>query len=151
MRIVARHVPLVMVVILLGCRVHVEPPKPSTISEIRGRLLARVDAMIRQIEQSGGFTPHRAQQLSADLTTFIGHLRTTGVATDEQLYQLEQAQYALSQGKGVRPLPPKDWRPDEGQPLPEVRVPAGPFKEILPRLRKLIAEIPDSDRQAIVD
>ena len=151
MRTVVQSLLLVIAGTFLGCGVKVDPPKPTTISEIKLRLLKRIDALSGQAETKGDLPLGGVQQLSADLTTFIGHLRTTGVASEEQLYQLQEAQYALSQGRGVHPLPPANWNPEEGEPLPEVRVPSGPIREILPRLRKLIEEIPDSDLQAIVD
>ena len=142
---------ILAVMALAGCSADPEQPKLLTISTMKSRLLHRIDAMIGQTETSPNIALSQVQQLSSDLTVFMGHLRTTGVATEDQLYQIAEAQYALSQGKGTRPLPPKDWRPDEDPTPPEIRVPAGSLKGILPKLRDLIAEIPDSDLQAITD
>lgn len=129
-----------------GCRVSVEAPPASSVSEIRGRTLARIAEMEKSLAQ-GKATRGGTRELAVSVRYLRGHMTTVGVGTEEQLHALDEIVYRLAQlDRAAMAVPPPHWRPDEDDtPPPEPLIEPGPMRELLPQIRRVVESIPDSD------
>jgi len=142
---------LMTAALLAGCGAEPNTPDPTSVTAIKQRTLERIEVLEQEIAD-GGVDPEKVRQFSTSLNYLIGHVKTAGVASEELIYQLKEARFAISSGKASRPLPPRDWQPDkDGGKVPDVRVQPGKLGQMLSALRDLINEIPDSDEPVVTD
>ena len=128
---------------LSGCSGDVKAPKPSSVSELKASTLASIDNLQKAIDENH-VHPSDMQGLGSSLLWLRGHMESTKVGTEEQLRALQEALNALAELGGARMKPPEDWRPSDGPPPPPVIQP-GPLKDLLPQIRKIVTEVPDSN------
>ena len=132
------------VVFVVGCGVSVELPPESTVNEVKGQALARLEKTEKAL--AAGRTGSRGgglglKTLCEEINYLRGTLRLTKVGTAEDVKRFEEFYYHLARkaGDGGAEMPA---HLEAGEtPLVE----AGDLETLLPQIRRAIEALPDSD------
>ena len=137
---------LLAATVLAGCGGEPKAPEDTRASDIKTRLLQRLDVLEQEVE-ADAVSFDTVISIIKSLEYLRGHMEREGKGTPEQRERILDFMDAFraAASTGGRSEPPRNWQPTEENPEPPPpvhhKIASAPFGQLIPQLREFLQSI----------